>query len=107
VREEIHYFIGIGGGPKQLPCDIYTFNYVGPTDRTSSENARVLVEHEGTVVFSVDYDWRTVVPFGDPQPYQMDFDGYFTLLIENADFPGPTDLWNLQANFDGKHVYIP
>jgi hypothetical protein len=107
VREEIHYFIDFEGGTKQLPCGIYTFNYVGPTDRTSMENARVLFEHEGTALFSVGYDWRATVPFLDGPPYRMDFDGYFTLLINNADFPGPTDLWNLQANFDGKHVFIP
>ena len=104
VTDEIHYFISYASGPNQLPCGVYTFLYAGPTDRTSPENARVLVEHEGAVVLSLEYDWRATVPSLDGPPYRMDFDGYFTLSIQNADFRGPSDLWNLQENFDGRHV---
>jgi hypothetical protein len=106
VFEQTHYFIGEeSAGPNYLPCGIYTFVYEGPTTRTDPGIARVLFERAGTVLFTVEYDWRTPVPHLDGPPFRLDFDGYFTLLIHNIN-TGLTDLWDLQYYFDGKHVLV-
>lgn len=103
VTEEIHYFISYQAtGTRIWPCGIYNFLYDGPKTRTDPGTARVLFERAGTVLSTAEYDWRTQVPDLAGPPYGLAFDG-FTLLINTAE-GATSDLWNLQYNFDGRHV---